>query len=165
VPKETPLTIEQILTMLPSAPRRIAAATRGATPVQLCSDPAPGEWSARDILAHLRSCSDVWGKAIARILDEDRPKFAAVNPRGYVKKTDYLTLEFKPSLRAYTKQRAELVTVLQSLPRKAWSRSATVTGAGKALERTVLYYADWIARHERAHLKQIERAVEAVRAI
>jgi hypothetical protein len=27
------------------------------------------------------------------------------------------------------------------------------------LERTVLFYAQWLARHERPHLKQIERIV------
>jgi hypothetical protein len=33
------------------------------------------------------------------------------------------------------------------------------TGAGKILERTVLDYAQRLARHERPHLKQIERIV------
>jgi hypothetical protein len=36
---------------------------------------------------------------------------------------------------------------------------ATVTGAGRTLERTVLFYAQWLASHERPHVKQIERAV------
>jgi hypothetical protein len=36
-----------------------------------------------------------------------------------------------------------------------------VTGAGKTLERSVLFYADWLAVHERPHVKQIERIVNA----
>jgi hypothetical protein len=37
-----------------------------------------------------------------------------------------------------------------------------VTGAGKILERTVLFYADWLARRERPHVKQIERIVNTM---
>jgi hypothetical protein len=44
----------------------------------------------------------------------------------------------------------------------AWLREATITGAGRALERTVLFYAQWLARYERTHVKQIERIVDAI---
>ena len=36
-------------------------------------------------------------------------------------------------------------------------------GAGKVLERTVLFYAQWLAEHERPHVKQIERIVNTMR--
>jgi len=48
---------------------------------------------------------------------------------------------------------------LKPLPVEAWSRTATVTGAGKPRERTVYTYAQWLANHERTHIKQIERIV------
>jgi hypothetical protein len=64
-------------------------------------------------------------------------------------------------LRAFAAQRAGLLAVLEPLPREGWSRAATVTGAGKALQRTVLFYAQWLARHERPHVKQIERIVNS----
>jgi len=38
-----------------------------------------------------------------------------------------------------------------------------VVGAGKPLERNVLFYAQWVAEHERPHLKQIQRTAAAVR--
>jgi hypothetical protein len=34
---------------------------------------------------------------------------------------------------------------------------------GRQFERTVYYYAEWLARHERPHIKQIERIVNTVR--
>jgi hypothetical protein len=82
---------------------------------------------------------------------------------GSCKKTDYLELEFQPSLRAFATQRAELLAVLEPLPPEGWSRAATVTGAGKVLERTVLLYAQWLARHERPHVKQVARIVNTLR--
>ena len=150
------LTIEQILTMLAEAPPRLAALTAGLAPAQLHINPSQGEWSANDVLAHMRSCADMWGNCIARIIAEDTPTIRAVNPRTWIKSTDYLEQEFRPSLHAFTTQRAELLALLESLPHEDWSRAATVTVAGKPLVRTVFFYAQWLARHERPHVKQIE---------
>jgi len=158
VPRSS-LTIEQVLTLLAETPPRIAALTAGLTPAQSQTTPTPDAWSANDVLAHLRSCADVWGDCIATILAEDRPTLRAVNPTTWIKQTDYPELEFQPSLRSFATQRADLLAVLEPLPHEGWSRAATVTGAGNVLERTVLFYAQWLARHERSHFKQIERIV------
>lgn len=156
------LTIEQILSLLAETPSRIAALTARLSPAQLRTAPDDDEWSANDVLAHLRACADQWGGCIATMIAEDRPTLRAVNPRTWIKKTDYLELEFRPSLRSFTTQRADLLAVLKPLPRKGWSRSATVTGAGAVLERTVLSYGQWLARHERPHVKQVERIVNTM---
>ena len=156
---DTPLTIAQILTLLAAAPARLAGLTASLPPAQLLAPPGPGEWSARDVLAHLRACSDMWGKYIAVILSQDRPTFKAVNPTTWIKQTNYGELEFQPSLEAYTAQRAGLLAVLKPLAPEAWSRTATVTGAGKPRQRSVYTYAQWLANHESSHLRQIERIV------
>lgn len=70
---DTPRTIEQLQTMLTDTPARLAELTEGLSPAQLLAPPQPGEWSARDVLAHLRACSDMWGKYIVVILSQDRP--------------------------------------------------------------------------------------------
>ena len=153
------LTIEQVLSLLAETPPRLEALTAGLAPAQLRSTPSDDAWSANDVLAHLRACADVWGGCIATIIAEERPTLRAVNPRTWIKQSDYLDLEFQPSLRAFAAQRTELVAVLAALPPDGWSRAATVTGAGKALERSVLSYARWLAEHERPHVKQIARLV------
>jgi hypothetical protein len=157
------LTIEQILTILTETPSRIAKLTDGLTVAQLRTPPGQDEWSANDVLAHLRACADVWGHCISAILSQDRPTLRAIDPRTWIKTTNYPELDFQSSFQAFTTQRTELQTVLKSLERESWSRGATVTGAGKPLERTVLFYAQWLARHERTHVKQIEKIADAVR--
>jgi DinB family protein len=154
------LAIEQILTLLAENPARLAVLTAGLAPARLRRARKRDEWSANDVLAHLRSCADMWGNCIVAMIAEDRPTLRAVNPRTWIKKTDYPELEFQPSFRSFVRQRADLLAVLKPLPRKGWSRSATVTGAGAVLERTVLFYAQWLARHERTHVKQIERIID-----
>ncbi len=157
------LTIEQVLTLLADTPPRIAALTAGLVPAQLHATPSHGEWSANDVLAHLRSCADVWGSCIEVIIAQDTPTIRAVNPTTWINSTDYIEQEFQPSLHAFATQRTDLLAVLEPLAPEDWSRAATVTGAGKVLERTVHTYAQWLARHERTHLKQIERIVDTMR--
>ncbi len=157
------LDIEQVLILLAETQTRISAATRGMTAAQLQRAPAPGEWSVNEVLAHVRACADVRGEPIRTILAEEHPTFRAVNPRTWIKQTDYPGLEFRRSFRAFAKQRAGLLALLRSLPRKGWSRGATVTGAGAPLERTVLFYAQWVALHERPHVKQVEQIARAMR--
>lgn len=53
------LTIEQVLDLLTKNPLQIAELTSNLTPTQLQAAPNPGEWSANDVLAHLRSCADM----------------------------------------------------------------------------------------------------------
>jgi len=157
------LSADEVMEQLAEHPRRLASITARVPAAQLLAAPSPGEWSANEVLAHIRSCADVWGRCMARMLAEDDPTIRAVSPRSYIDKTDYLDLQFKPSLRAFTQQRTELLAVLAELLPPEWMRTATVTGAGKALVRTVLFYAQWLADHERIHVGQIEQTVTAVR--
>ena len=150
--------------LLRETPERIGALTADLTPARLRTAPEHDAWSVNDVLAHLRSCADVWGSCIATILAEEHPTIRAVDPRTWIKRTDYPELEFEPSFHAFTAQRAELLAVLEPLPRDAWSRGATVTGAGSPLERSVQSYAARLARHERSHYRQLERIAGAVRA-
>ena len=155
------LTIEQVLTLLAETAPRIAARTAGLTAAHLQASASHDEWSANDVLAHFRACADQWGNCMVAMIAEDKPTLQAVNPLPWINKTDYLELEFRPSLRSFATQRADLMTVLEPLPHEAWSRTATVTGAGAVLERTVLFYGRWPAGHERPHVKQVERIFTA----
>ncbi|MBE3560546.1 MAG: DinB family protein [Ktedonobacteraceae bacterium] len=151
----TSLRIERVLTLLAETPTRIAAFTADLEPEELQMRPTPDEWSANEVLAHLRACADVWGNSIMTILSKDQPTWRAVSPRTWIKQTNYPELAFQPSLDAFTKQRADLLAVLSLLPVDAWERSAHVSMVGKVLERTVLSYAERLVVHEKSHIKQI----------
>lgn len=157
-----PLTSAQVSDLLAAAPPRIAALTADLLPAQLRAAPAPDAWSVDDVLAHLRACADIWGACIATLLAADRPTLRAINPTTWIDGTDYPALAFRPSFHAYTAQRTALLAVLTPLPPAAWARAATVTGAGKPLERTVHFYAQWLAKHERTHFRQLARTVQVV---
>lgn len=158
-----PLTFEQILELLEAAPARMTTMTSDLTATQLRTRPSADEWSANEVLAHLRACADVWGGCIARILAEDGLTLRAVDPRTWMTQTDYPDLEFEPSLAAFTEQRNELLTMLRPLSDEELARSATMTGSGRPIDRTVFSFAGRMAVHERPHLKQIERVAKSMR--
>ena len=151
------LSIDDVLALLDANPARLADITRGLSNAQLHRKPAPDEWSANDVLAHLRCCADVWGAYIARILEQDRPTYRAESPRGRLEHTDYPETPFAESLGAFVTQRAALLARLRAIPGDAWSRAATVKHAGKVKTLTVLSYARQLAQHEHKHMAQFER--------
>jgi DinB family protein len=161
VPNKT-LTREQVLTLLAETPTRIAELTSSLSRDQLRTPPGPEEWSANDVLAHLRACADVWGDAMLTIIAGDQPMLRATNPLTWITKTNYPDLDFRRSFGAFARQRSELLPVLERLPREGWSRTITVTGAGSLLVRDVLFYGRWMAGHERTHVKQVARIVASV---
>ena len=157
------LPTDQILAILKETPLRLAKLTSGLATVQLHTVSGTGEWSVNEVLAHLRACDDIWGGYyIMTILAKDKPTITASNPRTWIKNTNYLEQDFQTSLRAFTKQRKKFLAVLESLSPKKWARTNTLIGAGKPLQQTLLSHADGLARHERAHLKQIERTLNTL---
>jgi hypothetical protein len=122
--RDPDLSREQILALLRANPVAIAAAVDGLDDAVLARDPAPGEWSAVTILAHLRACSDQWGGACLTILAADGPTIRAIGPRSWVKRTDYPQQPFSRSFVAFLEQREALLAVLEPLPAAAWSRSS-----------------------------------------
>jgi hypothetical protein len=157
-----PMTIEQILSVLRDTPDRLRSFTGDLTESSLRAAPEPGEWSVVEITAHLRSCADVWGRAIETIVVTDHPTIRAVGPATWIKSTDYRELTFGSSLQAFSKQRDQLLALLVDLPEQGWSRSATILGGGRPLELTVHSYANRLARHERTHWRQVAKTVRAL---
>ena len=152
-----PLTIEEVLAILEEDPQRLAALTAGLSAARLKTTPVLGVWSINDVLAHLRWVCDARGEFMRLMLAEPRPTLRANDPRAMQKDKDYG--EFAQSFREYRRQRASLLRFLKALPRSSWSRTAVITGGGPPRERTVLFYAQWLAGHERAHVRQLTRAL------
>ena len=93
------------------------------------------------------------------MIAEDHPTIRYVSPRGWIKKTDYLSQSFSESLRAFAHVRGGLVDTLRGLDAVGWSRRATFTGTTLGREATVLSYAKRIADHELQHLVQLRRTL------
>ena len=70
--------VQQVLDQLRATPLRMRELTSRVPPELLRTSPGPDEWSANDVLAHLRACSDRWGEAAK----SSRPRSAHSSANG-----------------------------------------------------------------------------------
>ena len=150
-----------VIELLKTTPRHIASAVGGLSDKELSWKPTANSWSVAEVLAHLRACADVWGESIMKILKQDNLTFRYVSPRTWIRKTNFLDLDFKVSFPEFRKQREELLKVLQPLPHEDWLRRGNVK-ATKLREETVLSYGQRLANHEAGHCEQIDRILYAL---
>jgi hypothetical protein len=156
------LEVDTIMAILTSTVPRLDDLTRGV-PADLLDTVTEYGWSVNDQLAHLRACHDVLGGNMLRIVREDHPAWKGMSPRAWQKRTDYFEWGFAPAFKAFRAQRAELLAVLEALPPDAWQRTATVSVPPRSTyEYTTQFYGDWMAGHERAHLRHIARILTAL---
>ncbi|MBC7877740.1 MAG: DinB family protein [Anaerolineales bacterium] len=156
--KPTPDEIEKYLKLLAETPRRISSVSRNIESSHLLFKNDEALWSANDILAHLRSCADVWGKTIQEMLAQDKPILPYVHPRQWVKRTNYPELNFHTSLQAFTSQRKELLKLLKNLAFADWSRASTIKGR----EHTIFTQTRRMATHENEHCEQIKAILKSL---
>jgi len=155
--KATRADINKYLVVLAETPERIVHAMKSLDDVSLPPKAGDKSWSANDILAHLRSCADLWTHSIYAMLAEDEPEFSDVNERKWAKVTHYSELPFEESLQAFSLQRKNLLRVLPALPFEAWERSAIIFGR----KHTVFMQARRMAKHETEHIQQLETLSKA----
>jgi hypothetical protein len=153
---------ENLLKSLTDTPQRIVFASRDLENARSQFRPDANAWSANDILAHLRACADVWGKSILAMITQDHPTLRYISPLTWIRKTDYLELEFHQSLVAFTRQREELAKALEPLAIADWSRGATFTATTRGREQTVLSYVQRMTQHENEHCEQIEALLKSM---
>ncbi len=154
--KATPVEIEKYLKLLEENLRAIAAATKGIAAARLNDNPDKNSWSVNDILAHLRSCADVWTHSIYAMLAEKEPILPDINERKWAKVTGYAEVPFAESFQAYVLQRENLLRVLKMLPFESWEKPALIFGR----KHTVFTQARRMAKHETEHVGQIESLLQ-----
>jgi hypothetical protein len=112
-----------------------------------------GEWSAAEVLGHLRACAEVWSTSIYTMLVQENPSLPDIHPRRWMKVRGYEILGFRTSFKAFVLQRNELQLVLRRLPDTDWGRTAQIG------ERTHSIFSQVrrMALHEAEHCRQLEK--------
>jgi len=120
--------------------------------------PAPGEWSAHEVVCH---CADSETNGAARIrylVCEPEPIVLAYDENVWAVALDYHRQPLEPALATVRAVRAYTALVLRRLPDAAWSREGRHTGSGRYAAE------DWLriyAEHLEIHARQIEANVRA----
>jgi hypothetical protein len=134
--------------------RAVADALAGATDAELDSHPAPGKWSAREIVHHLADSEMTSAIRLRRLIAEDHPVIDGYDEVEFAKR---LTSDrpIEPSLEAMRWARESTAQILERLTDDDWQRTGTHNESGPySVERWLTIYAN----HGHDHAKQIERS-------
>ncbi len=153
--KATLRDVEKYLSTIAETPPQIESAVIGLGEERLHFKADGRSWSPSDLLAHLRSCADLWTHSIYAMLAANEPVFSDVDERKWAKVTKYAELPFRDSLQAFSYQRETLVRVLKGLPFESWERSALIFGR----RHTVFTQTRRLAKHEADHMEQLRSSL------
>jgi len=123
--------------------------------------PAPGEWSAHEVVWH---CADSETNAAARIryvVCEPEPLVLGYDENVWAAALDYHRHPLEPALATVRAVRASTTLVIRRLPEAAWAREGRHTASGRYTAE------DWLqiyAEHLENHGRQIEANVAAWRS-
>jgi len=123
--------------------------------------PAPGKWSARQIIAHLADGELVAAHRFRQMLAEENPTIIAFDQDKWTANLDYARRKPKQSLETFRRLRAENYELLKELPPAAFDRT------GKHSERgalSVLSLLEGMAEHAESHARQLQALREAFKA-
>jgi len=136
-----------------AAPVRIAAALAGWDDARLRAPTAPGEWSAAEILAHVRASDDILAGRVPMLLARDEPPLPAFDERRWAIAVRYAALDVRASLAVYAGRRAELVGLLRQLPAEDWQRAGISEVRGRI---TLADEVRLLVEHEDEHSAHFE---------
>jgi len=115
------------------------------------SRPGSGEWSPREVMAHLADAETVYGIRIRMIVGGDGPRLEAYDQdRWTARFSDLDTLG--SALERWRVMRESTLRLLDSLSEDEWSRSGLHAERG---EESVLNQVEIMAGHDRGHLEQM----------
>jgi len=150
---------ERIIALLAGFPSKVYAVVAPLSEEQLRWRPDGGEWSAKEVLCHLRDTAEVHGLRMQRIAVEDNPFLPSFDQEAYARDRKYQEDITPNVLLKYIEQRGEVLAFVRGLPQEAWSRSATHEEDGAV---TFQQIAERMVNHESEHLGQLRRLRAAV---
>jgi hypothetical protein len=142
-----------LIARLAATPARIAHAVSGWTEARLRTAPADDEWSAAEILAHLRATDDILAFRAFMILARDNPPMPSFDERRWAEIAGYRQADFHASLEAFKLRRAELAAMLRRAAIVDWERIGAHEERGPIALLDVI---ESVVEHEEEHCDQIE---------
>jgi hypothetical protein len=120
--------------------------------------PAPGKWTARQIIAHLADAELVAAHRFRQVIAEDNPVLVAFDQDAWTANLDYARRKPKQSLETFRRIRAENYELLKALPEPAFDRAGNHTERGSMTLGALL---EGYAGHAESHARQLQELREA----
>ena len=102
---------------------KVVEALRGVAPDELDWRPAPGEWSAREVVHHLADSETMAGIRLRRLLIEDAAQIQGYDPDEYARRLRYQERPMEPALQAFEAARTTTAQLLDVMTDADWQRA------------------------------------------
>jgi len=153
-----PETLQQVIARQREAPGVLDRLIAGAPETALRRPPAPGQWSAVAVIAHLAEdeLSSSW--RYRQMLEHPGIALPSFDQDEWARRGNYPSWDLADALDMFRLLRQANVRLLSGLTDEEWDRWGTHAERGRM---TVADLARHMPEHDARHLAQIERALRA----
>lgn len=142
------------LEVIAETPNKIETLLAALGPERANQSPAPGKWSAREIVCHLADCETVFAFRIRQALAEENHVVQPFDQDKWAK--NYAAYDTDEALALFSATRAWNLRLIDSLPAEAFEKRLTHPERGEMALRVVI---ETMGGHDVNHIRQIETIV------
>lgn len=139
------------LEVIAETPNRLESLLATLGPERANQPPAPGKWSAREIVCHLADCETVFAFRIRQALAEDNHVVQPFDQEKWAK--NYAAYGAREALALFSAARAWNRQLLASLPAETFAKRLTHPERG---EMTLQVVVETMGGHDVNHIRQME---------
>ena len=148
------MTRKQLIDQYKAGYEVVADALAGATDADLDAHPAPGKWSAREIVHHLADSEMTAAIRLRLLIATDRPQIVGFDQEEFARRL-YYDRPIEASVEAFKSARRTTAEILDRMTEAEWAREGTHSEHGRyTVERWLEIY----AVHAHNHAEQIRVA-------
>jgi hypothetical protein len=155
------ITNQDPLKIQAATPQKIARLLKGASKAKLRKRPAPGKWSAHEIMVHLADTEIVSGFRVRMILGKPGCPITAFDQDDWVVAGHYDKRDTATALAQFTALRKANLSLLKSIRPEQWKHLGMHAERGEESVETIV---SMMAGHDVNHLGQIERILKPAKA-
>lgn len=137
--------------VIAETPDKIETLLAALGPERANQSPAPGKWSAREIVCHLADCETVFAFRIRQALAEENHVVQPFDQDKWAK--NYAAYDTDEALALFSATRAWNLRLIDSLPAEAFEKRLTHPERGEMALRVVI---ETMGGHDVNHIRQIE---------
>ena len=157
----TPSERRALIDRYAAGPRLLQAALERVPAEAVQWRPAPGKWSAHEVVVHCADSETISATRIRFLVGGERPTLLGYDQDRFAQRFDYHALPLDLALRQVEQVRAWTADLIRRFPDACWTREGTHTESGRYTAE------DWLriyAEHLEQHARQIERNLAAWQA-
>jgi uncharacterized damage-inducible protein DinB len=149
-------TTEEHLARMERTADDFAAAILGASDEVLSRRPDEKNWSAKEVVCHMRDTEESFMMRFQSIVAMDEPRLLPVEPDRWAAERQYRRNDAGEALAAFRARREETLGFLRGLRSEQWERSGIHATRGRMTVRDFVALMGW---HDDNHLDQLKRAL------